>query len=269
MATWSSVSIPGAGRCGGCTTRACRCLTQKGTSSGTGEATGISPGASGPTKSSPGSRPSSCPATTPSSANGWTARSSAGTGVRSASTATRPPRSSAAPSTSSCPRSVPGKSGTSWKESGRGERIEHYETERLTKDGRRIVVSITISPIVDVAGHVIGASTIARDITEQQAGGEGAEEEPVHPGEVPGDGPRGQLGLERADRRDELVRRGLPHLRLPAAGDPARPSNGSCPASTPTTARCVADMLRDDPAARGGGAASTTASCGRTAPYAT
>ena len=49
-----------------------------------------------------------------------------------------------------------------------GERIEHYETERLTKDGRRIVVSITISPITDAAGNVVGASTIARDITESK-----------------------------------------------------------------------------------------------------
>jgi PAS domain S-box-containing protein len=51
---------------------------------------------------------------------------------------------------------------------GRGERIEHYETERLTRDGRLIVVSMTVSPIIDVAGQVTGASTIARDITEQK-----------------------------------------------------------------------------------------------------
>jgi PAS domain S-box-containing protein len=47
-----------------------------------------------------------------------------------------------------------------------GERIEHYETTRLTKDGRRIPVSLTISPIKDSAGKTIGASKIARDITE-------------------------------------------------------------------------------------------------------
>ncbi len=50
----------------------------------------------------------------------------------------------------------------------RGERIEHYETERITKDGHRIIVSITISPIADINGDIIGASTIARDITEQK-----------------------------------------------------------------------------------------------------
>jgi PAS domain S-box-containing protein len=48
----------------------------------------------------------------------------------------------------------------------RGERIEHYETERLRKDGRIIEVSLTVSPIRDEAGRVVGASKIARDITE-------------------------------------------------------------------------------------------------------
>ena len=47
----------------------------------------------------------------------------------------------------------------------RGERISHYETVRLTKDGRKIDVSITISPIKGSAGTIIGASAIAREIT--------------------------------------------------------------------------------------------------------
>jgi two-component system CheB/CheR fusion protein len=50
----------------------------------------------------------------------------------------------------------------------RGERIQHYETVRLTKDGRRIIASITASPIRDANGFIIGASKIARDITEQR-----------------------------------------------------------------------------------------------------
>src|SRR5205823_6576407 len=50
----------------------------------------------------------------------------------------------------------------------RGEKVEHFETERLRKDGRRIVVSLSISPIRDDAGTFVGASTIARDITEQR-----------------------------------------------------------------------------------------------------
>ena len=51
----------------------------------------------------------------------------------------------------------------------RGERIEHYETVRLTKDGRRIDVSLTVSPIRDASGQVVGASKIVRDVTEQKA----------------------------------------------------------------------------------------------------
>ena len=49
-----------------------------------------------------------------------------------------------------------------------GERIEHYETVRVAKDGRRVDVSVTISPLKDPAGVVIGASKIARDITERK-----------------------------------------------------------------------------------------------------
>jgi PAS domain S-box-containing protein len=47
----------------------------------------------------------------------------------------------------------------------RGERIAHYETQRLAKDGTRLEVSLTISPIRDGAGRLIGASKSARDIT--------------------------------------------------------------------------------------------------------
>ncbi|MGZ4816060.1 MAG: PAS domain S-box protein [Terriglobales bacterium] len=53
-----------------------------------------------------------------------------------------------------------------------GERIDHYETVRLRKDGRRIEVSLTISPIKDPSGKVIGASKIARDIGERRRGDE-------------------------------------------------------------------------------------------------
>lgn len=50
----------------------------------------------------------------------------------------------------------------------RGERIEHYETVRMAKDGRRLDVSLTISPIRNEAGRVVGASKIARDVTERK-----------------------------------------------------------------------------------------------------
>lgn len=50
----------------------------------------------------------------------------------------------------------------------RGERVEHLETVRVRKDGRRIDVSLTISPIRDAAGTVTGASAIARNISERK-----------------------------------------------------------------------------------------------------
>ena len=49
----------------------------------------------------------------------------------------------------------------------RGERIEHFETVRQAKGGRLIDISLTVSPIKDRSGKVIGASKIARDITEK------------------------------------------------------------------------------------------------------
>ncbi len=51
----------------------------------------------------------------------------------------------------------------------RGERVENYETVRVTKDGRLIDVSLTTSPIRDEAGRLTGFSTIARDITQRKA----------------------------------------------------------------------------------------------------
>jgi PAS domain S-box-containing protein len=50
----------------------------------------------------------------------------------------------------------------------RGERIEHFETERLTKEGERIQVSLTVSPVKDDHGRIVGAAKIARDITQQK-----------------------------------------------------------------------------------------------------
>ena len=49
-----------------------------------------------------------------------------------------------------------------------GKRIEQYETERVRSDGQRIIVSLTISPINDESGEVVGASKIVRDITERR-----------------------------------------------------------------------------------------------------
>lgn len=49
----------------------------------------------------------------------------------------------------------------------RGERIEHFETVRVAKNGNRLEVALTISPVKDDAGNIIGAAKIARDITER------------------------------------------------------------------------------------------------------
>ena len=49
-----------------------------------------------------------------------------------------------------------------------GERIDHFETVRRRKDGSMVSISLTVSPISDGLGHIVGASKIARDITEQK-----------------------------------------------------------------------------------------------------
>src|SRR5580658_1465204 len=49
-----------------------------------------------------------------------------------------------------------------------GERIDHFETIRITKDGRRIPVSLTVSPVRNSDGKIVGASKIARDISERR-----------------------------------------------------------------------------------------------------
>src|SRR6267142_380923 len=46
----------------------------------------------------------------------------------------------------------------------RGEKIDHFETMRRTKDGRLIPISLTVSPIRDAQGTIVGASKVARDI---------------------------------------------------------------------------------------------------------
>lgn len=50
----------------------------------------------------------------------------------------------------------------------RGEKIDHFETVRITKDGRRLDISLSVSPLRAADGHIIGASKVARNITEQK-----------------------------------------------------------------------------------------------------
>ena len=50
----------------------------------------------------------------------------------------------------------------------KGERINHFETKRLTKDNRELDISLTVSPIKDKEGRILGASKISRDVTDQK-----------------------------------------------------------------------------------------------------
>src|SRR5262249_24508956 len=45
--------------------------------------------------------------------------------------------------------------------------VDHFETKRIRTDGSEVIISLTVSPILDDSGRVVGASKIARDITEQ------------------------------------------------------------------------------------------------------
>lgn len=51
---------------------------------------------------------------------------------------------------------------------GRGERVDHFETVRRAKDGRLLQISLTVSPVRDATGRVVGASKVARDITDRK-----------------------------------------------------------------------------------------------------
>lgn len=62
----------------------------------------------------------------------------------------------------------------------RDERIQHYETVRVRKGGQRINVSVTISPVKDAEGVIVGASAIARDITERKRVEEKLQESESH-----------------------------------------------------------------------------------------
>jgi PAS domain S-box-containing protein len=50
----------------------------------------------------------------------------------------------------------------------RGERIDHFETVRVAKDGRRVNISLTVSPIRDDSGRIVGASKVGRDISDRK-----------------------------------------------------------------------------------------------------
>ena len=79
----------------------------------------------------------------------------------------------------------------------RCERVDHFETVRMTKDGRRIDLSLTISPVRNAAGRIVGASKVARDVTDRK---------------------RAEESLREADRRkDEFLALLAHELRNPLA----------------------------------------------------
>ncbi|MGH8201296.1 MAG: hybrid sensor histidine kinase/response regulator [Steroidobacteraceae bacterium] len=93
----------------------------------------------------------------------------------------------------------------------RGERVDHFETVRVAKSGRRIGVALTISPIFDANGVIIGASKIARDISAQKAA-EHAQQRTI------GELRRAEEALREADRRKDEFLAVLAHeLRNPLA----------------------------------------------------
>ena len=93
----------------------------------------------------------------------------------------------------------------------RGERIDHFETVRLTKSGRRIDVALTISPIRNANGIIVGASKIARDIGERKAADEARQR-------TLGELKRAEEALREADRRKDEFLAVLAHeLRNPLA----------------------------------------------------
>ena len=94
----------------------------------------------------------------------------------------------------------------------RGERIEHFETVRVAKHGRRIDISLTISPVRDAAGRIVGVSKVARDITERKQAEEALREADRRKEEF--------IALLAHELRNPLapLRNGLQVLRL-AGGD--------------------------------------------------
>jgi hypothetical protein len=86
----------------------------------------------------------------------------------------------------------------------RGKRVDHFGTTRVRKDGTNIFVSVTISPIKDNRGVIVGASKIARDITEHKGTQEALRQ---------GDATRGQLRWQRLKPMEKLARMLLDHLQ--------------------------------------------------------
>ena len=97
----------------------------------------------------------------------------------------------------------------------RGERTEHFETVRVAKDGRRIDVSLTVSPVRNASGEIIGASKVARDITQRKEAEAALREADRRKNEF--------LAILAHELRNPLapIRNSLHILRMSAGSDPS------------------------------------------------
>jgi PAS domain S-box-containing protein len=100
----------------------------------------------------------------------------------------------------------------------RGERIAHYETVRVRKDGSLLDVSLTVSPIKDAGGRIIGASKIARDITQKKRDEKSLQELFAAAQREIANRERAEAALRENDRRKDEFLATLAHeLRNPLA----------------------------------------------------
>ena len=97
----------------------------------------------------------------------------------------------------------------------RGERVEHFETVRVAKDGRHFDVSLTVSPVRDANGDIIGASKVARDITQHKEAEAALREADRRKNEF--------LAILAHELRNPLapIRNSLHILRMSAGSDPS------------------------------------------------
>lgn len=112
-----------------------------------------------------------------------------------------------------------------------GQRIDHYETVRIHKDGRHVNISLTISPIINAQGQLIAASGIARDITEKKRW-----EEELR---------RAHLKEEKANRtKDEFLAVLSHELRTPLNPVLLLASESACDRNLPPSVRADFDVIR-------------------------
>jgi PAS domain S-box-containing protein len=120
----------------------------------------------------------------------------------------------------------------------RGERLEHFETVRQAKDGRRINVSLTVSPVRDASGRVIGASKVARDITARAAAEKALQEASRYKDEF--------LAVLAHELRNPLapIKNGMQLLRLAAPGsEPAVQARAIMERQLDQLVRLVDDLM--------------------------